>query len=306
MVLNVALSLIAVAIGLVYFWIRKIFSFFKDNGFEYVKPQFPFGNLKGVGKDFHVAELMQKHYMQFKGKVPAFGLYFFTNPVIVLTDIELIKNVLVRDFDNFHNRGIYYNTKDDPLSGHLFAIENQEWKNIRRKLTPTFTSGKMRMMFGTVIDIADVMVAQLNNAANFDAVEMKETLAKFTTDTIGNIAFGLELNSINDPNSMFRKMGRKIFRNDSVNLQLKILLLTSFRKLSRVLHMRITMKDVSDFFRKSIKDTVEYRLKNNIQRNDFMDLVLKMYDGNKAVTSEGGLTLDQLSAQCFFFFVAGK
>lgn len=296
-------GLVIVAISLTLYWIRRKFSYFDDHRFLHDKPTIPYGNLKGVGTTIHLVYKLNEYYERFKKKAPAYGLYFFVNPTIVITDLEVVKDVLVRNFDAFHNRGIYSNIEDDPLSGHLFALEDTEWKNMRAKLTPTFTSGKMKMVFGTITDIADTLVAHIKDDPTTEVIEMKDMLAKFTTDVIGNIAFGIEMNSIKDDESVFRKMGRKIFKQDS-NFLLKILFLASFRNFGRKMHFRFFESDVADFFMQTIRETVSYRETNNIQRNDVMDLLLKMKcnddsDGEK-------LTFNELAAQCFLFFIAGK
>jgi cytochrome P450 family 6 len=117
----------------------------------------------------------------------------------------------------------------------------------------------------------------------------------FKQDVIGNIAFGLELNSINDPDAEFRRMGKEIF-SSSGNIQIKIVLAASFKKLARKLHVRILPSNVSDFFMKSVKDTVDYRLKNQIERNDVMDLLIKMKDNG--TKEEGKISINELAAQC--------
>jgi cytochrome P450 family 6 len=101
----------------VYFWIRKKLSYFEDKGILHEKPVFPLGNLKGAGKEFHIANKIRENYEKFKGKSPFFGMYFFINANYIITDLDLVKSILVKDFDSFRNRGLYHNEVDDPLTG---------------------------------------------------------------------------------------------------------------------------------------------------------------------------------------------
>lgn len=128
--------------------------------------------------------------------------------------------------------------------------------------------------------------------------EIKEVLAQFTTDVIGNVIFGLELNTLDDPDSKFRKMGRRFFGRGS-NLLIKMFFLTSFRSLAQKLRLKLIPTEISVFFKGIVEQTVEYRLKNKIERNDVMNLLLK------AESEDGKLTMDELAAQCFVFFIAG-
>lgn len=123
--LTIVLSLLIAAIALLVFWIKKKFSCWEERGFDYIKPEFPFGNLKGVGYKTHFSQLSREYYNRYKNSAPAIGLYFFTQPVVLVTNLDVAKHVLVKDFHNFHDRGLYVNTEADPLSGHLFAIEGE-------------------------------------------------------------------------------------------------------------------------------------------------------------------------------------
>ncbi|XP_062552478.1 probable cytochrome P450 6a14 [Armigeres subalbatus] len=301
--------LAVVAVILAALWVRKRYSYWKERDIPYSEPSFPAGNIRGMGRTEHFSTLMQRCYKDLKGKGPIGGMFFFTNPVALAMDLDLIKTVLVKDFQYFHDRSVYYNEKDDPLSAHLFTMEGTKWRNLRAKLTPTFTSGKMKMMYPTIIAVAEEFLELMKtDAFKNNEIEMKEILARFTTDVIGNCAFGLECNSLLDPEAEFRRMGRKIFSVPNGRL-LKIFIAQQFRSVARTLRITLTDKEVSKFFIGAVKDTVKYREESKIERNDFMSLLMKLKnaepleDGNPHNVDP--MTVEEIAAQAFVFFLAG-
>lgn len=299
----IAVGLVTVC-SLFYLYFKHAFSYWESKGVPYLPPEIPIGNLRGFSKTIHSSAFIQNIYTQLKGKGKFAGMYFTFRPIPLLLDLELIKSVLIRDFHNFTDRGFFYNEKDDPLSAHLFSIDGKKWRGLRMKLTPTFTSGKMKFMFPTIVEVSDRFKVCLENAVNEnEELEIKELLARFTTDVIGTCAFGIECNSLNDPEAEFRRMGRKAIGEPKFNIMVQILI-NSFKPISRKLGVRTIHNDVSDFFMKVVHDTVEYREKNNIQRNDFMDLLIKMKNEKKEGQSSG-VTMNEIAAQAFVFFLAG-
>ena len=109
------------------------------------------------------------------------------------------------------------------------------------------------------------------------------------------MAFGLELNSVSDPDAAFRKMGKKLLNPDG-GFQVKAILFSSFQKIAKMLHMRLLPTEISDFFMNSIRETVNYRLENKIVRNDIMDMLLKIKDNG--TKEEGKISFNELAAQC--------
>lgn len=197
-----------------------------------------------------------------------------------------------------------YSPKDDPLSNHLVVMESEPWKKLRTKLTPTFTSGKMKFMFPTVVEIGErfrnclVEVVQQH-----DELEIKDLLARFSTDVIGTCAFGIECNSLKDPNAEFKRYGRAVFEKPRHSLIFSAFLQT-FKKLARKLHIKSIRDDVALFFMKVVRETVEYREKNKVQRNDFMDILIKLKNKDTTDKSEA-ITFNELAAQSYVFFLAG-
>ncbi|XP_070493743.1 probable cytochrome P450 6a14 [Chironomus tepperi] len=301
--MDLAITLVLLLLILVFLinLIHKRYSALKVLGFLHEKPEFPFGNLKGIGIKHHMIHILERTYKKFSKISPIHGLYAFFNTTFVVTDLDIVKDVLANNFDIFHNRGLFNSKEFDPLSAHLAALEDYEWRKMRTILTPTYTSGKMKMMFNTVLSVSDRMIEKLRANENLQTVEVREVIASFMTDVIGNIAFGLEMHAIDDPNSEFRRMGRKVF--GSANFLGKILLLSNFRNLARKLRLQLFPMDVSNFFRHLVRETVEYRRANNIERDDMLNLLMKIgSEGNK---SDEKLTMDEITAQCFLFFVGG-
>lgn len=91
-------------------------------------------------------EFFVRSYKKFKN-CKFYGLYIFHRPVIVINDPNLIKAILVKDFNKFIDRGWYTNEETDPLSLELFLSRGQKWKRMRDKLSPTLTSGKLKQMY---------------------------------------------------------------------------------------------------------------------------------------------------------------
>ena len=102
-------SLIVIVLTLVLLWtiqwIRKKYNYFKDRGIPNMTPIWPLGNFWRVGISVHFINRVNEIYRTFRGKAKICGFYIFTIPVYVILDIDIIKNILVKDFDYFHDRG---------------------------------------------------------------------------------------------------------------------------------------------------------------------------------------------------------
>ncbi|XP_053692627.1 uncharacterized protein LOC128741077 [Sabethes cyaneus] len=301
--------LVIAVITLSVWFVRKKYSHWERLGVPFIKPRFPFGNLQAFGRRMHSSQLMTSFYREMKGKYSFCGIFFFTNPVALALDLDFIKNVLVRDFAYFHDRGMYYNEKDDPISGHLFNIEGTKWTNLRKKLIPTFSSGKIKMMCPTVVSVADRFRECIERSiVDEPEVEMKELLARFTTDVIGSCAFGIDCNSLNDPDVEFLRMGKKVFELSGRGRILKFFFMATFKEFAKKMHIKGTADDVSSFFFKVVRETIEYREKNNVQRNDFMNLLIQLKQKGELDDSGeqvGTLSLNEVVAQAFVFFLGG-
>lgn len=275
-----ALDFLLFFVGVIFLgvsFVKRRYGYWKERGVPYIPATFPKGNLQNLGKTVHFFELAKKFYFEMKGKgKPLGGIFLTVRPVGLALDLDFVKTMLVKDFQYFHDRGFYVNERDDPLTGHLLAIEGERWKNLRSKLSPTFTSGKMKLMFPIMINTSDKLIMRLNeDLTKTNNIELGDYLSRFTIDIIGNCAFGLECNSLDNPDAEFLRMGKKAFDN-SEGRAFKRLFITTFKGLSRLLRLQMTRKEISDFYTRIVKETVEYREKEDVKRDDFLNLLIQL------------------------------
>lgn len=302
-------------ICLFYAYVKLVaFQYWRRRNVKQLNPIFPLGDLylmikQGVGLGTFYDNLYQNT------KQEAFvGFYNLTKPALIINDALMVKNIMVRDASYFPDRGSYSDEKRDPLSGGLFSQSGEKWRHMRMKLTPSFTSGKLKGMFQTMLDCG-VRLKQyvLPCAEEGKEIEMRDLMARFTTDIVASVAFGNEIDSINDPDQIFREMGRK-----TLGLTFKnafrlgcTLLAPNLLKLSR---LKAVDDDVEDFFIQLIKKNLEYREANNISRRDFLQLLIQLRntgsiklndDWDAKVSQVKTMTVNEMAAQAFTFYVAG-
>lgn len=302
--------LLTLTIGVVtalYFYFRRNMNYWNDRGVPCLKPSLLFGSLN---PSIHNNVNMRISYEHFKFEHKVCGFYLLQSPRLIILDLDLIKNVLIKDFNNFVDRGMYNNAEGDPLSGHLLAIEGDKWRNLRNKLSPTFSSGKMKMMFPILQAYTKGLVDLVEDqqSSNEIGLDIKDVCTRFTADVIGSCGFGLECNALTDKESQMLKMG-EFFDIRDPWVRLNFMFVNVFPKLAKRLKMKVTPQFIVNFFMPMIKQTYEYRVNSDIQRNDFMSLLIQIMKNGKMNKDGYGsdtLTFNELAAQSFLFFVAGK
>ncbi|XP_017040761.1 probable cytochrome P450 6a20 [Drosophila ficusphila] len=304
----VLIVLLLGALTLAVWFVQQRFSYWKRRGIPHDAPTIPFGNTKELMKTVQISEIFKRTYFKYKNKTdgPFVGFYMYFKHIALVTDIDFAKTVLIRDFDKFHDRGIFHNERDDPLTNNLVNIEGLKWKTLRQKLTPTFTSGKMKNMFPTILNVGDDLIRVFGEkaSASKDSLEITDLLARFTADVIGTCAFGLECHSLSDPKAEFVTMGTSAITERRYGKSMDLILFGA-PKLAAKLRMKQSPQKVEDFYMKIIKDTVDFRVKNNVKRNDFMDMLIEMKLKYENGDKQNGLSFNEIAAQAFIFFLAG-
>lgn len=272
------LTLLAVAAALAYYFSTSTYGYWRERNVPYARPLVPlFGNLAGmaVGAE-HQMDLYNRLYNKFRG-YRYVGFFQMRTPYLLICDPVLINRMLIKDFAYFSDHGMYKGSPDEnPLNNDIFNMVGAQWKIMRAKLSPVFTSGKLKLMHGQIKECSEQLM--LNLADDLDRsggrLDVRDVLGKYSTDVIGTCAFGLQLNAINDEKSEFRKYGKSIF-TPSIRVLVRELSWMISPTLRKMLKISDFPWDAVQFFKDAFTDTMKERQKNGVVRNDLMQTLIQ-------------------------------
>lgn len=308
---------------LIYYLSQRRHNYWSSRGFVQCEPKFLFGNIQPMIKQqMSFGEVLASLYE--KSKVHKLvGIYFMYKPAILVNDPVLLQHVFIKNFTNFHDRPVNIDLDVDPIQDNLFNTPGKKWRDLRTKLSPTFTSGKLKGMFSIITDCSNVLDKYLvdNVKSGNDVFEFRDLFARFNTNIISSVAFGIDNDCINEPDHIFRKMGIRIFEM-SFKTKFQASCAMFVPALKKIMKFKFTPDDVEAFFRGVVQQTINYRKQNNFERNDFMQLLIQLKDQGFLSADKGEtkwaekdanqsqelkkLGLDELIANAFLFFVAGR
>ncbi|KAJ8733657.1 hypothetical protein PYW07_014208 [Mythimna separata] len=237
---------------------------------------------------------------------PYIGMTQGTIPTLVLKQPEDIKAVLAGDFQSFHSRGIIANPNDLLADNLLFMNDFQRWKIIRQKLSPVFTSAKLKSMFYILEQCSRDFVVYLED--NLHKHEKPfNALYTYTTSSIGAAVFGIDTQTKNTMDSPFLEMAWKTLE-PSIKQNIIITVSNVFPSLYKMLQLKV-FGEYEDFFVGAVKKVLAERRQETTKRHDFIDICLELQKQGMMQDSTTGYELEPtdevLAAQAFFFFIAG-
>ena len=138
-----------------------------------------------------IGEHLQRIYNEHSDK-PYVGIFSFDKPSLLVRDLDLVKNILVKDFQNFVDRIFSVEERFDPLFANiLYALQGQLWRHLRTNLNPVFTSHKMKKMFYLVDTCGKELVECLEKAT----ANGKLPLDHYSIKRTGKLSFRNQSNS---------------------------------------------------------------------------------------------------------------
>ncbi|KAJ8976833.1 hypothetical protein NQ317_011829 [Molorchus minor] len=283
------------------------YKYWKSRGFPYLEPTPPFGNLscvfsfrKSIGillKDVHV-----------EMKTPFVGLFQLHKPFLLVKDPDLIRSILIKDFNVFYDRQALADRHIDSVGSQmLFFNRNPSWNILRKKVTPVYTSGKLKSMYYLFAESGRDLTGFISKKMEeTDVFDVKDCMMRYTTDLITSTAFGLKARSFKENPTQFRKAAERLF---DFNDPLRAFILMSYflaPSLVKLFRLKWLDNQTASFLRNSFWSTVEERKKSYILRNDVVGTVMEIKHEQDSVNNNSyDFDDDSWVAQAAMFFVAG-
>lgn len=212
-------------------------------------------------------------YKKFSG-AGLYGQYEFFKPILVVCDTDILKQILVKEFDSFMDRRPFGNQPGSIMGDMLSNKTGQEWKILRSIISPTFSSGKMKKMYPLVCTTAETLVSScLSDAAKDPHLDMKDKFGRFTMDTIASCAFGIDSQSFTAEKPVFAQRADNFFSMTLYKF-VKFMFLMIAPQLAYKVGVLADNEDI-EFFRQVVEETISTRQKHD-QRGDFLDLMLQV------------------------------
>lgn len=179
-----------------YCYDRHYYNYWKRKGIPSPPTKFFFGN---------ILDCLDSHLSIYHAKLcqtygPIYGFYIFTEKVIGIQDIELLRKILIDDRNIFTDR--------NKMGGHpleslnLLNQNGQQWKQDRTILSKSFSSGKMKGMYPLMKNCYILFENELINAAKSNKqVDIKDLFSKLTSMVIARCAFATHVDAFSDPDN---------------------------------------------------------------------------------------------------------
>ncbi|XP_002730609.1 cytochrome P450 3A29-like [Saccoglossus kowalevskii] len=332
-VAGTTLFLIGLLLFLVYIYAVWPFSTFTKLGIAGPKPVPFFGNLTqmGTGMQYKDLEWIKKY-----GKV--YGYYEGRMPMLLVADVEMCKQIMVKQFSSFVNRR-RFNLQGTLWSSALPNLVDEHWKNVRNTLTPAFSASKMKQLAPLISSASNYMVKNLDkhcqSKTSFKCI--KNLYGYYVLDSIAGAGFGMDLSSQTEPDHPFVTTVKRLFKAHTVfkPVFMILLFLPIFVPFLKLFKISCFPRKLMDYFVKVLEETIETRDKDpdSTRKVDFLQLMLNAHHeyeqyienkeeepdeeddvlkvqfvkGSTLLTgvSHKGLSEDEMLGQAMTFFFAG-
>ncbi|XP_037083316.1 cytochrome P450 3A29-like [Pollicipes pollicipes] len=300
-----------VAGGIVVLFIRRLYKFQTLQRFGHTVPPYTLlrGNsakLVGPTGPQELRRLFNEYGVQYGSRGKTLALYMGTRPLLYTTDPDLVREVLTERCDIFPDRhGAFKSPVLTIPDNSLLRLRGERWKHVRRVLSPTFTTNKLKGMSPAINRSIQTFLDVLeSNRLQGQPTNVYVAFRRLTLEVIGKCALAMDVHCQTDQHDplmvmMTTILGSIPLMNFLHGLQplTRLLqpLLRTFGPASRVYR-------VDQQLQRWLRGVIQHRLQSGTVTTDVLQLLLA---AQRADSSNQALTEEELLSNAYVFIGAG-
>lgn len=310
----VTLFLVVVAIVCFFWWhVQYRYSYFRRRKIPFLPPKFPEGNFQGTASNLDLVHWVRDSYLRFCGRNKLFGYFFGTSACIMITDMDLVQDILVRDFQHFTTA---HTDSGDTLTANIFTMEGEQWRTIRTKLSPVFSAMNTRTVLTSLRDVSADLVTYVDQFANNDdqqaprPINVRDLFMRFINDTISTSIFGLDTGALRNEQHPLMTIGERMFQVRNKREMFFTFFFASYFDILKYLPIPLLPTEISKYFIGSMDEAMRARADEDAPKSDLLDLLMRIERAGCLTDDETGevlgkITHNQLLGHAFLTFVLG-
>ena len=127
---------------------------------------------------------------------PTYICYYGIRPMIMTQDLEIIKSVMVKNFDCFVNRPYFPALLRRANVQDLSLLRGSQWRRVRRIVTPAFSTKKLKMMAPIIQECCKRLKNKMAAVSDTESsVNVSQWFKMFTMELILATAFSRDVSS---------------------------------------------------------------------------------------------------------------
>ncbi|XP_059171881.1 cytochrome P450 3A21-like [Physella acuta] len=232
-----------------------------------------------------VEQTINKWFKTYGKNVGVYGLHPH-RATLITKDLELAKQVLVKDFDNFVTRYRPRSSKGSFVDG-ISSTTDDRWRRHRHVTSPMFTGVKMKVMLQHIKASAETLTELIRQCVSKgELISVKLVASKFSTEVIARVGFGVQTHAVSKEESEFAHYARTFVNVSNDGFNKCIDLINHFVPHVLSLMMKVFPRtdfvniDSDNYFKTIVTSTIKQRKEEKIKTHagkvrDMLDLLLE-------------------------------
>ena len=179
MLFTLILLTLVVCLIVAYLWnLKSHYDYFKRQHLPGPSPVFLFGHYLTIWSTHAYSRQLQKWTQQY-GSI--YGLFEGSRPMYVVSDVDFLQEVYIKQFASFHSRRLPLIMKQNGgQKVHILAASGVKWRRQRHVINPTFSTAKLKLMSPLVNHYIQSLINKVkhfaDNKEEFNIYEMYKRL----------------------------------------------------------------------------------------------------------------------------------